>query len=51
MRGCLEREGYKLLEACSGAEAETIADAHPETINILVTDVAMPGMSGIQRSG
>jgi PAS domain S-box-containing protein len=48
MRGCLKREGYKLLEACSAEEAESIADAHPEAIDILVTDVVMPGMSGIQ---
>jgi PAS domain S-box-containing protein len=48
MRTCFERAGYKLLEACDADEAQLIAKAHPEPIDILVTDVVMPGMSGIQ---
>ena len=46
MHNYLEREGYQLLEACDGEEAELIADTHEGPIHILVTDVVMPGMSG-----
>jgi CheY-like chemotaxis protein len=48
MHGYLEREGYQLLEARNAEEAELIAEAHQEPIHILVTDVVMPGMSGVQ---
>lgn len=48
MRCYLEREGYRVLEARSGEEAEHLAQAHPEAIHILIADVAMPGMTGPQ---
>lgn len=48
MRGCLKREGYQLLEAKDAEEAERIAGASAGPIHVLVTDVAMPGMSGLQ---
>ncbi len=48
MHGCLKREGYQLLQARDAEEAERIAEACPGPIHVLVTDVAMPGMSGLQ---
>jgi hypothetical protein len=48
MHGCLAREGYQLLQARDAEEAERIANACPGPIHILVTDVVMPGMSGLQ---
>ena len=42
----LEALGYRVLAAQSGPEAIRVATAPPETIDLLLTDVAMPKMSG-----
>lgn len=48
MHGCLKREGYQLLQAHDAEEAEQIAKACKGPIHVLVTDMVMPGMSGLQ---
>ncbi len=45
-RQYLETHGYKILEAEDGAAALQIVDGHKGTIDLLLTDVIMPGMNG-----
>ena len=46
MRRFLEGSGYAVLNARDGDEALSVAAAHPTPIDLLLTDVVMPGMSG-----
>src|SRR5262249_29240616 len=46
VRSILERRGYRVLEAGGGETAIALALAHPGTIDVLLYDVDMPGMSG-----
>jgi two-component system cell cycle sensor histidine kinase/response regulator CckA len=42
----LELAGYKVLEAKDGINALSVSDRHTEPIDLLLTDVVMPGMGG-----
>ena len=42
----LERRGYRVLAAADGESAIAISRAYPGRIDLLVTDVVMPGMNG-----
>ena len=46
MRRFLEGSGYAVLNARDGDEALSVATAHATPIDLLLTDVVMPGMSG-----
>ena len=45
-RMILRRRGYHVIDLRSGPEALRYCQAHPEPIDLLVTDVVMPQMSG-----
>ncbi len=47
-REILLRQGYTVLEASRGDEAIRICSRHTGPIQLMVTDVVMPGMSGPQ---
>jgi two-component system cell cycle sensor histidine kinase/response regulator CckA len=45
-RDILVGAGYRVLEAEDGEDALRIAERHPGTIHVLLTDVMMPGING-----
>jgi DNA-binding NtrC family response regulator len=44
----LNLHGYKALEASNGAEALSIANQHAQSIQVLITDMILPKMSGAE---
>jgi len=48
MRTTLAGLGYVVLQASGVEEAMTIGESYPEPIDLLVSDIVMPGFSGIE---
>jgi two-component system cell cycle sensor histidine kinase/response regulator CckA len=48
MRSVLECNGYRVLDAASGEEAVAVARAYSGTIDLVIADVVMPGMGGLE---
>ncbi len=46
VRRMIESKGYKVLEARNGREALRVAKQHEGSIQLLLTDVVLPGMNG-----
>lgn len=46
----LSELGYQVLCAANGKEALEILSAHSGTVHLIVTDIVMPGMNGLQLS-
>ncbi len=46
VRETLEREGYKIIDSADPVEAQRIADNYRGKIQLLITDVVMPKLSG-----
>lgn len=47
-RRALNRFGYSVIAADGGREAVKIAAEHPDEIQLLLTDIMMPGMNGVE---
>jgi len=46
MTRVLEPWGYRVVTAASGEEALHVLEEYPEPVDLMITDVVMPGMSG-----
>ena len=47
-RRVLERQGYTVLTCANGSDAVALADADDRRIDLLLTDVVMPGLRGYE---
>lgn len=48
VRNMLRREGYHVLEASDASEALNVWSEHGAGVQLLLTDVVMPGMNGYE---
>jgi CheY-like chemotaxis protein len=44
----LQRDGFRVLEANDGAEALDVLQGRPEELDIVVSDIVMPRMNGVE---
>ena len=51
VRRLLERHGYKVLEAANGQDALALVTARGTEINLVLSDMVMPGMGGSELAG
>ncbi len=47
-RRVLQKAGFRIIEATNGQEAVDLFDKHRNAIDLVVTDVVMPGMGGYE---
>jgi CheY-like chemotaxis protein len=47
-RRVLEREGFAVIEAGTAGDALRLAKDHAEPINLMLSDLVMPGMTGAE---
>jgi two-component system cell cycle sensor histidine kinase/response regulator CckA len=50
VRAFLEADGYRIFEAERGEDAIALARAHDGSIDIVLTDIVLPGMNGKQMA-
>ena len=48
LKKVLERDGYEVLQAASGADAIGVTQQCPEDIETVISDFKMPGMDGLE---
>jgi PAS domain S-box-containing protein len=51
VRRLLERHGYHVLEAANGQDALTLISTRGAEVNLVLSDMVMPGMSGMELVG
>jgi CheY-like chemotaxis protein len=51
LRALLERYGYQVIEAHDGREAFLLCEKHPEKIDLVISDVVMPRVTGSELAG
>jgi DNA-binding NtrC family response regulator len=51
LKATLERNGFRVFTASGGREALDLCEAEPDPFDVLLTDIVMPGTSGIDLAG
>jgi two-component system cell cycle sensor histidine kinase/response regulator CckA len=51
VRRLLERHGYKVLEAANGQDALALVSSRRSEIHLVLSDMVMPGMGGMELAG